>query len=133
MHRDRNHAQRPMRREGTNEILGSRFAVIRVGNVVHRRAGALPGRKTDVNDATWIADLVAHGLVRSSFVPPTAIQELRDLTRTRKHSSLIRRVTGPQISGCCASIWNQSRLLRGFFAAADARLLFLRPAIAILP
>jgi transposase len=44
----------------------------------------LPGRKTDMNDATWLADLLAHGLVRSSFVPPTPIQELRDLTRTRK-------------------------------------------------
>jgi transposase len=44
----------------------------------------VPGRKTDVNDATWIADLLAHGLIRSSFVPPAPIQELRDLTRTRK-------------------------------------------------
>jgi transposase len=44
----------------------------------------VPGRKTDVNDATWIADLLAHGLIRASFVPPTSIQELRGLTRTRK-------------------------------------------------
>src|SRR2546426_10514480 len=44
----------------------------------------VPGRTTDVNDATWIADLLAHGLVRSSFVPPVSIQELRALTRTRK-------------------------------------------------
>src|SRR6201982_4244938 len=44
----------------------------------------VPGRKTDVNDATWLADLLAHGLIRSSFVPPPAIQELRDLTRTRR-------------------------------------------------
>jgi transposase len=41
----------------------------------------LPGRKSNVNDATWLADLLAHGLVRASFVPP---QALRDLTRTRK-------------------------------------------------
>jgi transposase len=45
---------------------------------------AVPGRKSDVNDATWLADLLAHGLIRASFVPPTPIQELRDLTRTRK-------------------------------------------------
>jgi transposase len=45
---------------------------------------AIPGRKSDTNDAHWLADLVAHGLIRASFVPPTAIQELRDLTRTRK-------------------------------------------------
>ena len=50
----------------------------------------VPGRKTDVNDAMWIADLLAHGLIRSSFVPPAAIQELRDLTRTRKQ--LVREI-----------------------------------------
>jgi transposase len=44
----------------------------------------VPGRKTDVNDAAWIADLLAHGLISASFVPPKPIQELRDLTRTRK-------------------------------------------------
>jgi transposase len=43
----------------------------------------LPGRKSDVNDATWIGDLLAHGLIRASFVPPAPVQELRDLTRTR--------------------------------------------------
>ncbi len=60
----------------------------------------VPGRKTDVNDAAWIADLLAHGLIRSSFVPPAPIQELRDLTRTRKqlmreisqHSARIQKV-----------------------------------------
>ena len=50
----------------------------------------IPGRKSDVNDATWIADLLAHGLIRSSFVPPTSGQELRDLTRTRKQ--LVREI-----------------------------------------
>lgn len=44
----------------------------------------VPGRKTDMNDAMWLADLVAHGLVRASFVPPEPIADLRDLTRTRK-------------------------------------------------
>lgn len=44
----------------------------------------VPGRKTDVADAAWIAQLVAHGLVRPSFVPPKEIRELRDLTRYRK-------------------------------------------------
>ena len=53
-----------------------------LANATHIRN--VPGRKTDVNDATWIADLLAHGLIRASFVPPTAVQELRDLTRTRK-------------------------------------------------
>jgi transposase len=53
-----------------------------LANALHIRN--VPGRKTDTNDATWIADLLAHGLIRGSFVPPTPIQELRDLTRTRK-------------------------------------------------
>jgi transposase len=52
----------------------------------------VPGRKSDVNDATWLADLVACGLVRSSFVPPEPIQDLRDLTRTRKQ--LTREIVG---------------------------------------
>jgi transposase len=43
----------------------------------------VPGRKTDVSDAEWIAQLLQCGLLRGSFVPPTVIQELRDLTRTR--------------------------------------------------
>ena len=44
----------------------------------------LPGRKTDVNDATWLADLMAHGLIRASFVPDEPTQQMRDLLRTRK-------------------------------------------------
>jgi transposase len=43
----------------------------------------VPGRKTDVADAAWIAQLVEHGLVRPSFVPPRPIRELRELTRYR--------------------------------------------------
>ena len=44
----------------------------------------LPGRKSDTSDARWLADLLAHGLLRASFVPPEPIRELRDLTRTRQ-------------------------------------------------
>src|SRR5438046_8959146 len=43
----------------------------------------VPGRKTDVKDARWLAQLLQHGLIRASFVPPQAQRELRDLTRTR--------------------------------------------------
>jgi transposase len=53
-----------------------------LANAAHIRN--VPGRKTDVNDAMWIADLLAHGLIRGSFVPPADIQELRSLLRTRK-------------------------------------------------
>jgi len=51
----------------------------------------IPGRKSDVKDARWLADLLAHGLVRPSFVPPAAQQALRELTRTRKQ--LVREIT----------------------------------------
>src|SRR5580693_1717093 len=44
----------------------------------------VPGRKTDVNDATWIADLMAHGLIRGSFVPDEPTQDMRDFLRSRK-------------------------------------------------
>lgn len=44
---------------------------------------SLPGRKSDVNDAMWLADLMAHGLIRGSFVPPSTVQALRELSRTR--------------------------------------------------
>ena len=57
------------------------FTVI-VGNASHMRN--VPGRKTDVKDAEWIADLVRHGLVRASFVPPPEIRALRELIRHRK-------------------------------------------------
>jgi transposase len=53
-----------------------------LANAMHIRN--IPGRKSDVNDARWIADLLALGLIRHSFVPPAPIQALRDLTRTRK-------------------------------------------------
>ena len=59
-----------------------------LANPAHVRA--IPGRKSDMNDAMWLADLMAHELIRGSFVPPPAIQEIRDLTRTRKQ--LVRQV-----------------------------------------
>lgn len=62
-------------------VLESSFELV-LANAAHIRN--VPGRKTDVNDAMWIADLLTHGLIRGSFVPPSAVQELRALTRTRK-------------------------------------------------
>lgn len=66
--------------EGTFDLL--------LANAAHIRN--VPGRKSDVNDAMWIAQLLAHGLIRGSFVPPPSTQDLRDLTRTRKQ--LVREV-----------------------------------------
>jgi transposase len=58
---------------------------------------AVPGRKTDVKDAQWIAELLRHGLVRPSFIPPQSQRELRDLTRyrttfVRERATLVNRV-----------------------------------------
>lgn len=52
-----------------------------------RHSKHVPGRKSDVSDAAWLADLGAHGLLRASFVPPKPIRELRDLTRARTQIS----------------------------------------------
>uniref|UniRef100_A0A7C2IQ11 IS110 family transposase n=1 Tax=Ammonifex degensii TaxID=42838 RepID=A0A7C2IQ11_9THEO len=60
--------------EGSVEIL--------LVNAQHIKA--IPGRKTDVRDAEWIADLLRHGLLRGSFIPPRPVRELRDLTRYRE-------------------------------------------------
>jgi len=62
-----------------------------------RHVKILPGRKTDVGDAAWLCELLEHGLLRGSFVPPAPIRELRDLTRYRKrlvqqHSSVVQRI-----------------------------------------
>jgi transposase len=61
-------------------VLEGQFELL-VVNAHHIKA--VPGRKTDVRDAEWIADLLQHGLLKSSFIPPTAQRELRDLTRHR--------------------------------------------------
>src|SRR5215831_2981928 len=66
-------------------LLEGIFEVV-LANPYHIKA--VPGRKTDVKDCEWLADLLAHGLIRASFIPPPSIRELRDLTRYRK--SLIR-------------------------------------------
>jgi len=62
-----------------------------------RHVKILPGHKSDVADAAWLAELLEHGLLRGSFVPPPAVRELRDLTRYRKrliqaHTSEAQRV-----------------------------------------
>jgi len=62
-------------------VLEEHFDLI-VGNARHIRN--VPGRKTDVKDAEWIADLVRHGLIAKSFVPPRPLRELRELLRYRR-------------------------------------------------
>ena len=70
-------------------ILGEGQFELTVANAAHIKN--VPGRKTDMNDAMWIADLLACGLIKASFVPLEEMQELRALTRTRKQ--LVREQT----------------------------------------
>ena len=67
-------------------LLEARFTLL-VVNAAHIKQ--VPGRKTDVKECQWIAQLLQHGLLRPSFVPPRPIRELRDLTRQR--TQLIRQ------------------------------------------
>ena len=62
------------------QILEASFTVL-VVNAQHIKT--VPGRKTDVKDAEWIADLLRHGLLKASFIPPLPQRDLRDLTRQR--------------------------------------------------
>jgi transposase len=62
-----------------------------------RHVKILPGRKTDVCDAAWLAELLEHGLLRGSFVPPAPIRELRDLTRYRKRLIQTHSAEGQRI------------------------------------
>jgi transposase len=78
---------RPVAMESTGEywkpvfhILEGRFAVMVVNA---GRLKQVPGRKTDMKDAQWIAELLGHGLLSPSFVPPPPVRQLRDLTRQR--------------------------------------------------
>ncbi len=77
-------------------LLEGRFELV-VANASHIKN--LPGRKTDVSDAEWIVDLLAHGMIRASFIPSREQRELRDLTRTRtklvdERSAAVRRLQG---------------------------------------
>jgi len=71
------------------KILSAGDFTLIVANAAHIKQ--VPGRKTDINDAMWIADLLARGLIKASFVPEEEIQELRSLMRTRKQ--LVREQT----------------------------------------
>lgn len=62
-------------------VLDGAFELM-LANALHVKS--VPGRKSDTKDAEWLADLLAHGLLRGSFVPPEPVQELRELMRTRK-------------------------------------------------
>ncbi len=70
-------------------VLEARGVIVVLANAAHVKA--VPGRKTDVRDSEWLLDLLQHGLIRGSFIPPAPIRELRELTRYR--TSLIEEHT----------------------------------------
>src|SRR5256884_4056932 len=71
-------------------LLEGRFQVILV-NAQHMKA--IPGHKTDIKDSEWIADLLRHGLLKASFIPPKPIRELRDLVQERnRHMNRIHKI-----------------------------------------
>ena len=65
-----------------------------------------PGKKTDKADAAWLAELLAHGLVEPSFIPPPAVQALRDLTRTRV--ALVQ--TRTQVHNRLSKVWEDTNI-----------------------
>src|ERR1035438_4725719 len=79
----------------------------------------VPGRKSDLSDAEWLADVAAHGMVRPSFVPPPEIRELRELTRYRKtqvdsRAREIQRLekvlqdAGIELTSVASAVWSMS-------------------------
>jgi hypothetical protein len=93
--------------------------VLELGLVNAMHVKRVPGRKTDVSDAEWLADVAAHGMVRPSYVPPPAIRALRELTRYRKtqidaRATEIQRLekilqdAGIKLSSVASGSWSQS-------------------------
>lgn len=97
--------------------LEDRFGELWLVNAHHVKN--VPGRKTDMSDAEWLADVAAHGMVRSSFVPPPEIRGLRELTRYRKtqiraRAHEIQRLekllqdAGIKLTSVASRVWSQS-------------------------
>ena len=93
------------------------FAELWLCNAAHVKN--VPGRKTDLSDAEWLADVAAHGMVRPSFVPPPEIRELRELTRYRKteidtRAREIQRLekvlqdAGIKLTSVASTVWSKS-------------------------
>lgn len=97
--------------------LEGRFSELWLCNAHHVKN--VPGRKTDLSDAEWLADVAAHGMVRPSFVPPPEIRALRELTRYRKtqidaRAREVQRLekllqdAGVKLSSVASTVWSKS-------------------------
>lgn len=98
---------------GLEDLVGEMWLV----NAQHVKN--VPGRKTDMSDAEWLADVAAHGMIRASFVPPVEVRALRELTRYRKtqidlRGSEIQRLekvfqdAGVKLTSVASKIWSRS-------------------------
>jgi transposase len=123
------------------------FALV-LANAAHVKN--VPGRKTDVNDAMWLAELLAHGLIRASFVPDPQTQEMRTLLRTRKqftreNSRQVQRVqktledANIKLDSVLSDVMGKSgrAMIEALIAgetmeAATARIAFLSPRRALM-
>ena len=94
-------------------LLEDAFDII-VGNAHHIKN--VPGRKTDVKDSEWLADLARHGLIKRSLVPPKPLRQVRDLLRYRRK---LWRVGRPNGTGCRTAA-RTTGLSRGFPEASGA-------------
>jgi transposase len=110
-------------------VLEGRFTLL-LANPRHLKK--VPGRKTDVSDAAWIAQLLQHGLLRGSFVPPRPLRELRDLTRHRaqlagEHTRVVNRIhklledANIKLGVVASDVLGKSgrAMLRGLLSGAD--------------
>jgi transposase len=110
--------------------LEDRFAELWLVNAHHVKN--VPGRKTDMSDAEWLADVAAHGMVRPSFVPPVEIRGLRELTRYRKtqiraRGQEIQRLerlfqdAGIKLTSVASKVWSKSsRAMTEMLIAGEA-------------
>jgi len=110
--------------------LEDRFAEMWLVNAHHVKN--VPGRKTDMSDAEWLADVAAHGMVRPSFVPPPEIRGVRELTRYRKtqiraRGQEIQRLerlfqdAGIKLTSVASAVWSKSsRAMTEMLIAGEA-------------
>jgi transposase len=110
--------------------LEDRFAEMWLVNAHHVKN--VPGRKTDMSDAEWLADVAAHGMVRPSFVPPVEIRGLRELTRYRKTQIVARgqeiqrlerlfQDAGIKLTSVASTVWSKSsRAMTEMLIAGEA-------------
>ena len=111
--------------EATSDYWKPFFFVLESAVPVHlvnaKQAKNIPGRKSDVSDAVWFAELAAHGLLRASFVPDEPIRQLRDLTRTRANLTGEQTREYPPVGHAAAGRRDQTLLVASSLTGVSSR------------